>query len=204
VIWPWRRTPLAAVRWVAVDCESSGLDPRRDRLLSLGAVAVRDGRIEAGESFRALLRQERPSDPANILVHGIGGEAQLGGLPPAQALHAFRVFLGDGVPVAFHAAFDAALLRRALGRALPRRWLDLAALAPALYPERAASCRALDDWLSAFGIAPQARHDALGDAFAAAQILLMLLAAARRQGVTTLEGLQAAARGRRWLAPGHA
>jgi DNA polymerase-3 subunit epsilon len=201
VIWPWRRTPLAAVRWVAVDCESSGLDPRRDRLLALGAVAVRGARIEPAESFRALLRQERPSEAANILVHGIGGEAQLGGLPPAEALAAFHAFLGDGVPVAFHAAFDAALLRRALGRGLPRRWLDLAALAPALYPERAA-CRALDDWLAAFGIVPQARHDALGDAFAAAQLLLVLLAAARRQGVTTLEGLQAAARGGRWLAPG--
>jgi len=102
--------------------------------------------------------------------------------------------------VAFHAAFDAELLRRAFGRALPQRWLDLAELAPALHSERAA-CRALDDWLAAFGIPPQARHDALGDAFAAAQILLVLLAAAQRQGITTLEGLHAAARGRRWLAP---
>jgi DNA polymerase III subunit epsilon len=204
VRWPWRRTPLAAVRWVAVDCESSGLDPRRDRLLAIGAVRVQDGRIQAGESFRALLRQEQPSERANILVHGIGGEAQLGGLPPVQALDAFRTFLADGVPVAFHAAFDDALLRRALGRALPRPWLDLAALAPALYPEHAVRCRALDEWLAVFGIVPQARHDALGDAFSAAQLLLVLLAAARRQGVATLEGLQAAARGRRWLAPGQA
>jgi DNA polymerase-3 subunit epsilon len=197
---PWRRTPLAAVRWVALDCESSGLDAKRDRLLSLGAVAVRGGRIELAESFRALLRQERASSPGNILVHGIGGEAQLAGRPAAEALEALRAFVGDGVPVAFHAPFDAELLRRALGRSLPRRWLDLAALAPALHPERTA-CRSLDDWLAAFGIAPQARHDALGDALAAAQLLLVLLAAARRQGVATLEGLHAAARSRRWLAP---
>lgn len=200
--WPWRRTPLAAVRWVAIDCEASGLDAQRDRLLALGAVAVRGGRVEPAESFRALLRQERPSERGNILVHGIGGEAQLAGRPAAEALGAFSAFVGDGVPVAFHAAFDAELLRRALGGAAPRRWLDLAALAPALYPERAAACRALDDWLAAFAIAPLARHDALGDAFAAAQLLLVLLAAARRQGVATLEGLQGAARARRWLAPG--
>ena len=199
--WPWQRTPLAAVRWVVIDCEASGLDPARDRLLALGAVAVRDGRIEPAEFFRALLRQERPSEPGNILVHGIGGEAQLAGRPAAEALPAFRQFLGEGVPVAFHAAFDAGLLRRALGRDAPQRWLDLAALAPARYPQHAAR-RALDEWLAAFGIVPQARHDALGDAFAAAQLLLVLLAAARRQGVATLEGLQGAARGRRWLAPG--
>jgi len=195
-----RRTPLAAVRWVAIDCESSGLDPKRDRLLALGAVVVRDGRIEPAQSFRALLRQERPSEPGNILVHGIGAQAQLAGRPVAEALAAFRAFAADGVPVAFHAPFDAELLRRALGQALPQRWLDLAALAPALHAERAA-CRTLDEWLAAFGIVPQARHDAVGDAFAAAQLLLVLLAAARRQGITTLEGLHAAARSRRWLAP---
>jgi DNA polymerase-3 subunit epsilon len=201
VKWPWRRTPLDGVRFVAVDCEASGLDAQRDRLLAIGAVALRGGRVEPAESFRAFLRQERPSEPANILVHGIGADAQLAGRPAAEALGAFRAFVGDGVPVAFHAAYDAELLRRALGRAAPKRWLDLAQLAPALYPERKA-CRALDDWLSAFGIAQQARHDALGDAFAAAQLLLVLLAAARRQGVATLEGLQGAARARRWLAPG--
>jgi len=201
VRWPWQRTPLDAVRWVVVDCESSGLDPARDRLLAIGAVAVRGARIELAESFAALLRQERPSEPGNILVHGIGGEAQLAGRPPAEALGAFRAFVGEGVPAAFHAAFDAELLRRALGPAAPRRWLDLAALAPALYPERAAACRALDDWLAAFGIAQQARHDALGDALAAAQLLLVLLAAARRQRILTLEALEAAARDRRWLAP---
>jgi DNA polymerase-3 subunit epsilon len=105
------------------------------------------------------------------------------------------------VPVAFHAAFDAQVLARAAPRRMPRRWLDLAALAPALYPRHAARCRALDEWLAEFGIAPLARHDALGDAFAAAQLLLVLLAAARRQGIATREQLEAAARDVRWLAP---
>jgi DNA polymerase-3 subunit epsilon len=202
VRWPWQRTPLAGVRWVVIDCETSGLDPARDRLLAVGAVAVRGAQLAPAESFSALLRQAAPSAPDNILVHGIGAQAQLSGRPADEALADLLGFVGDGVPVAFHAAFDAQVLARAAPRRLPRRWLDLAALAPALYPQHAAQCRALDDWLAAFGIAPLARHDALGDAFAAAQLLLVLLAAARRQGVATLEGLEAAARGRRWLAPG--
>jgi DNA polymerase-3 subunit epsilon len=201
VRWPWRRTPLAAVRWVVVDCETSGLDPSRDRLLSVGAVAVRGERLAPAESFAALLRQAAPSPAGNILVHGIGAEAQLGGQPAHEALAALLDFLGEGVPVAFHAAFDAQVLARAAPRRMPRRWLDLAALAPALYPRHAARCRALDEWLAEFGIAPLARHDALGDAFAAAQLLLVLLAAARRQGIATREQLEAAARDVRWLAP---
>ena len=58
--------PLRTARWVVVDCETSGLDAARDRLLSIGAVAVRAGRIELAEAFSALLRQDAPSDPANM------------------------------------------------------------------------------------------------------------------------------------------
>ena len=197
-------TALRAARWVVVDCETSGLDAARDRLLAVGAVAVHGGRIELGSAFSALLRQDAPSEPANILVHGIGGEAQLGGRPAADALHAFADFLGEGLPVAFHAPFDAAVLRRAIsgipGLSTPRRWLDLAQLAPALYPGPERARRALDDWLAHFGIAHPARHDALADAYATAQFLLILLAEAECQGAGSVEGLRRLERSGRWIA----
>ena len=149
--------PLRAARWVVVDCETSGLDAARDRLLAVGAVAVRGGRIELAESFSAVLRQEQASDPANILVHGIGGEAQRAGRPAGDALREFSAFLGEGLPAAFHAPFDATILRRAMARVpglqAPRAWLDLARLAPALFPGKRREERALDDWLGEFGIA---------------------------------------------------
>jgi DNA polymerase III subunit epsilon len=194
-----RRTPLAQVRWVVVDCETSGLDAGRDRLLAVGAVAVRAGRIEIGESFAAVLRQEEPSPPANILVHGLGADAQRAGRPAAQALEELLAFLDGSVPVAFHAQFDAEVLARALPSRTPRRWLDLAELAPALFPDRARTCRGFDQWLRTFGIAPQARHQALGDAFDAAQLLLVFLDEAGRQGIASLHDLMAAARSSRWL-----
>jgi hypothetical protein len=43
------------------------------------------------------------------------------------------------------------------------------------------------------------RHDALGDAFSTAQLLLVVLAEARRQGTATVEALRALARSSRWL-----
>lgn len=46
------------------------------------------------------------------------------------------------------------------------------------------------------------RHGALGDAFATAQLLLVVLAQARRHGVKTLEALARTARAGRWLATG--
>ncbi|HZN85400.1 MAG TPA: 3'-5' exonuclease [Burkholderiales bacterium] len=190
--------PLRAPRWVVVDCESGGLDPRRDPLLSVGAVAVREGRIQHAESFGAVLRQARASDAANILIHGIGAEAQMLGRDPGAVLRDFVHFAGEGPLVAFHAAFDRALLARAIPGWQPR-WLDLAQLAPALFPARAAACRSLDEWLAAFSIGHPARHDALADAYATAQLLLVLLAEAERQRLGRVRDLFATERGRRWL-----
>lgn len=190
--------PLRSTRWVVVDCESSGLDPRRDALLSIGAVAVREGRIDHADSFDAVLRQEQASGAANILVHGIGAEEQRGGRDPGAALRDFARYAGGGPLAAFHAGFDRALLARALPQ-LKAPWLDVAQLAPALFPAQARACNVLDDWLAAFGIGHPARHQALADAYATAQLLLVLLAEAERQGLGRVRDLHAVARGRRWL-----
>jgi DNA polymerase III subunit epsilon len=196
---------LRAARWVVIDCETSGLDPSQDRLLSIGAIAVQAGRVDLGEAFEVVLQQATASDPSNILVHGIGGEAQRTGRPMEQGLRAFSAFLASGVPVAFHAPFDAAVLERAhLAHALqpPRRWLDAAQLANSLYPRsRPAKLKhgSLDDWLADFGIASPSRHNALGDAYATAQLFLVLLAEAERQGVQTVADLRRIERSARWV-----
>jgi DNA polymerase-3 subunit epsilon len=196
----FRRTPLGEARWVVVDCETSGLDIRRDRLLSIGAVAVREGRVELADCFEAKVRQQTPSAPENIVIHGIGGDTQLlEGRELDSVMRDFAAFAGAGVPAAFHAAFDAGILRRH-GFASRAAWLDLAGLAPALFPALKPRESSLDHWLAAFGIPAQARHDALGDAFSTAQLLLVLLNEAKRQRVDTVEGLLKTERAGRWLA----
>jgi DNA polymerase-3 subunit epsilon len=193
----------ADASWVVLDCESSGLDPHADRLLSIGAVRVRANSVVLGEAFSVLLRQTQTSSPDNILIHGIGDTEQLSGQSPAEALAALDAFAGDSPLAGFHTAFDQALLERAFreftGRAWRRRWLDLAQLAPVLFPAYARGRTALDHWLEAFGIDHPTRHDALGDAYATAQLLLVLLESARRQGVGGFDAIQRAAASGRWL-----
>jgi DNA polymerase III subunit epsilon len=186
----FQRTPLADARWVVLDCETSGLDPKRDRLLSIGALKVRRGRIDLSQTFSSRIRATTPSPRANILIHGIGGDAQLGAPPPEEVLPRFAGFAGEDIAVAYHAWFDREVLRRALaplGLRAPRHWLDLEPLARDLVPrQRAAS---FDAWLRAFGIEHAGRHDALLDALAAAEMLLVLLAQAARQGRRYVEQL---------------
>jgi DNA polymerase-3 subunit epsilon len=194
----FRRTPIASARWVAIDCETSGLDASRDRLLSVGAIAVREARIDLGGCFSALMRQPEPSAAANIVIHGIGGDAQLAGLPTQDVMASLVAYVGDAIPVGFHAPFDEAVLRRH-GFKARERWIDLAALLPVLFADRNRERTSLDHWLQAFGIPAEARHDALGDAFATAQLLLIALAEAKRQRIETVEDLRALERQRRWL-----
>lgn len=188
-------------RWVVVDCETSGLDVRNDRILSIGAVAIRASRIDFRDSFAVLVRQERASGAANILVHGIGGEAQVSGSEPAAAIAEFIGFADDAPLVAFHAAFDRAMLERAAqasGTRWRRTWLDLAELLPALFAARAKGVRSLDDWLEAFGIEHPARHDAVGDAYATAQLMQVAIAEGLRQGFASTRDLLGAASSARW------
>jgi len=197
--------PQTEQRWVVVDCETSGLDPEHDELLSIGAVGVRvlgaTAEIIAGDSFEVLVRPLRTSDDDNVLVHGIGRAAQQSGQDPAVALTDFSAWV-DGAPlIAFHAPFDRAFIQRACGRAKvappPRNWLDLAQLAPALWPQRRA--RALDDWLAAFELSAPGRHSAPGDALATALLLALMLPVAQRQGAQGIEALRRTANAMRWI-----
>jgi len=195
--------PLGQARLVVVDVESTGLDIRRDQLIAIGAVAVQAGHIVLSDSFEVILRQEAVSDRDNILVHGIGGQRQRTGLPPARALLDFLDYLGKSPLVAYHAVFDETMLRRALRRHLglswKRPWLDLAYVMPALLPGHAHSHKALDDWAALFGIANYARHSALADALATAQLLLAALPLAAARKLTSFKALQTHEKAERWL-----
>jgi DNA polymerase III subunit epsilon len=195
-----RGTPLAEARWVVIDTETSGLDAARDRLLSVGAVAVRGARIELAESFHRAIRQKTPSPPENIVIHGIGADSQLAGDAASEVLSGLSQFVNGARPVGFNAAFDEAVVRNAaqpLGVRFPRRWLDLAALAPVLEPQRA--LRSLDEWLEPWGIRAYPRHDALADALATAELLLVLLEKAHGQGCNTDRDVDRLAGAARWL-----
>jgi DNA polymerase-3 subunit epsilon len=191
------RTPLEDLRLVVVDVETTGLDPRRDRPLAIGAVVVERLRLVAAESFEVYLKSEVQADRDNILVHGIGPERQAAGEEPEAALMAFLEFAGKSPLVAFHADLDRAMLDRAaregLGVRLTNPLLDLAHLAPALCPEARLPQASLDDWLARFGLRAAQRHTAASDAFATAELALVLLARARGRGITTLAQLRALA-----------
>lgn len=197
------RAALAGLRWVVVDVETGGLNPYSDPLLSIGAVEIMNGQVNLGAGFEARLQQSSVTSHENILVHGLTHSQQLSGRNVREALLDFAEFAFQGPFVAFHAGFDRTALQVAmqkeLGWKLPGHWLDAAIIAPMLFPTLAADCRSLDDWLAALSIENYARHSAVADAAATAQLWLILLDAATRQKIRTLKDMENLAHARKWL-----
>ena len=169
-------------RWVILDVETSGLDPYRDRLLAIAAVAIHvpddfsTPLIHVRDSFEVVLHQDVFSDKDNILVHGIGVGAQRSGEDPADSLGAFESWIGTSPLLAFHAPFDEAMIQRAclqyLRKKLPNPWLDIEPLARITHEQ--VKARSLDEWMSHFGIECAVRHQAAADTFATAELLLQI------------------------------
>lgn len=166
-------------RWVALDVETSGLDVRRDRLLAIAAIGLEVDwprqrlSVRLGDSFEVVLRQEEASSRDNILLHGIGVQSQRNGIDPVAALEAFETYVEQAPLLAFHSAFDEALIGRHLklhlGRRLANPWVDIEHLCAATHPQVRA--RSLDEWMAHFGIVCPQRHQAAADTLAECELL---------------------------------
>ena len=104
--------PIALARFVSLDLETTGPRMLTDNVISIGAVAVTERTVRHDDAFEAVLRQRYSSASDNILIHQIGGQAQLAGLDPVEALVSCLEFINDSRVVAFRAEFDATVFRR--------------------------------------------------------------------------------------------
>ncbi|HGA2319005.1 TPA: PolC-type DNA polymerase III [Pseudomonas putida] len=177
--------PLREQRWVVLDLETSGLNPNRDQVLSIGAVAIEDGAIDFAQQFERTLHRPEQKTNASVLIHGLGPSALAAGCAPAEALLDLLEFIGDSPVLAFHAPFDQRMLARALKASLGHRlqlpFLDVAELAPMLNPDTVLREAGLDDWVARFGLQVDERHHASADAQVTAELALILFSQARRQ-----------------------
>ena len=190
-------TPSELARFVVLDSETTGLNPRKDRLITIGAVAVVANQILLDDVFDALLQVEYNS--AAVTVHGVTRQESLGGMTEPEALERFLEYLKDGVIVGHHIGHDVATLNagyeRHWGFSLTNRSLDTMELT--LHLERDGAFQgsgsisdfSLDGLCNLFGVIPHDRHTAAGDAFMTAQVFLRLLRLASRYGRSTLGSL---------------
>ena len=182
---------LAALvrRFVAVDLETTGLDPRVDAIVALAAVPFVERQPQPG--LVMLVHPGRAIPPASTAIHGITDEMVAAAPTVRPALSALEEALGPDVVVGHGIGFDMMVIereRRAHGlRPLKCLTLDTRGLAAALHPDWLDP--GLDAVAARLGIPITGRHTAEGDALAAGQILLALLPALTARGLRTVPDL---------------
>jgi DNA polymerase-3 subunit epsilon len=184
--------PLHEQRLVVLDLETTGLDVKRDHVLSIGAWVIEDGCIDLGTRYESTLQGDHKVSES-ILIHGLAPSTIAAGLEPPEALLDFLDFLGDSPIIGYHAPFDQRMLARSLkthlGYELRHRFFDLAEVAPMLCPQARINKGGLDAWVNYFSLEVLERHSASADALVTAELALILLSKARQQGIESLAAL---------------
>jgi CBS domain-containing protein len=183
---------LISLDAVAIDTETTGLDPRTARVLEFAALRLTAGK--AGTSFSTLIDPAEPIPASATRIHGIDAAKVAGARKFAELWPDIAGELGGRVLIGHTVGFDLAVLERECERAglvfVQPRALDTRLLAEIAEPQLADySLESLAAWL---GLHLTDRHSALGDARATADIFLALLPRLRERGIRTLaEALRA-------------
>lgn len=194
-------TPLAALPALAIDTETTGLDPRQDRVISIGGVRLHGDRLYRSATLNFLVNPGRTIPNRTIAVHGISN-SMVAGAPPFSAIaEEFAGATQRLVMIGHHVAFDVGMLQlemRAAGRDWsPAHSLDVMLLYAGLFPER--NSYLLDDMATDLEVPVIGRHSALGDALTTAEIFVRLVPLLIARGTATLgaaEKLQSETRAR--------
>ena len=121
-----------AEEWVALDCETTGLDVRHDQIISIGAVRIVGNRLLTSQRLELLVRPERSLNVASMRVHQLRERDVAQGLAPQQAMRLLLDFIGSRPLVGYYLEFDVAMLNREiwpmLGVRLPQRKIDVSAM----------------------------------------------------------------------------
>ncbi|MCC9070010.1 3'-5' exonuclease [Flavobacterium sp. F-65] len=100
-------------RFVVLSTETSGLNPTKDVILSIGSFAVINNSIHIQDSFEAVLLQYKFFHD-NGLTNEFIIESKMEKLPEPDALKALIEYIGNGVLVGHHINFDVEMINAAL------------------------------------------------------------------------------------------
>ena len=173
--------------WVALDCETTGLNTRSDEIISIGAVRIVGDRILASERLELLVRPEKGVSADSVRIHRLRERDVAGGLPADEAMRRLMHFIGSRPLVGYYLEFDVAMLNRAvwplLGMGLPQPKIEVSALYydykfRQLPPYQQQANAGIDlrfaTLMQDLGLPRREAHDALNDAVMAALAFIKL------------------------------
>ena len=173
--------------WVALDCETTGLNVRTDEIISIGAVRIVGNRIMTSERLELLIRPEHGVSADSVVIHRLRDRDLEQGLPADEAVKKLMRFIGSRPLVGYYLECDVAMLHRAiwpiLGQGLPQPQIEVSALYydykfRQLPPYRQQASAEIDlhfaTLMADLGLPLRDAHDALNDAVMAALAFIKL------------------------------
>ncbi len=191
----WVHEPLDQCEFVVLDAETTGLR-KSDRLITLGAVILRDFEIDLKDTLDQLYVHEQGTKAAEI-----HGELPIKSSRDVdQLIQEALLFIGNKIIVGHHIDFDISKMNQTIaskfkGFRINNNVLDTAKLLYRLHSHHydsavgGKSLLQLDIACKAYDIPIENRHTALGDAYMTAQLFMNLLDEAQTKGCTTLHDL---------------
>jgi DNA polymerase-3 subunit epsilon len=184
---PDPRAAFAAIEFLAVDLETTGLDPELDHIVSLGWVRIAGARVLLGTARHLIVRSTRPMNQSAV-IHGLFDTVVRSGVKLEEALAALLNDLVGRVLVVHHAPMDRGFLDRACkhlyGVPLWVRTVDTLALEKHRRSRREQSLKSgalrLNALREAYNLPRYPAHNALLDAISTAELLLAM--ARRNEG----------------------
>lgn len=172
---PWREA-----EFLAVDLETTGLDPRKDAIVSIGWVPIIGGTVHLAQAGYSLVRADRPMPGESAVVHGILDSHVEDAPPLEEVLPHFLAALRGRIPVAHHAPVEQGFLdtacRRLYGLPLRVPYVDTLALERRRAARTGRETKSGEMRLKAcrdrYGLPRYRGHHALADALACAELLL--------------------------------
>ncbi len=166
---------------VVFDCETTGLDPKKDEIISIGAVKIKENRILTDEAMHLFVRQEKQICHESITIHQIRHCDLEDAIPVEEAIEKFLYFIGGRTLAGYYLEFDVAMINKytkpIMGITLPNRQEEVSAI---YYDKKISTIpqgnidlrfEAIIDDLS---LPKLQAHDALNDAVMTAMIYLKL------------------------------
>ena len=174
------RRPLERAAFLALDFETTGLNPRTDRILSMGYVPLEQGRIRLGAAHHCIVNAGIPLKGESVAIHHITDAEAERGCGLRQMMEVLLPAMTGRILLVHYAAVERRFLHAAMkalyGAVLPFYVVDTMELErrhllranPHVKPAdlRLAACRAHH------GLPPHRPHHALEDAIATAELFL--------------------------------
>lgn len=173
--------PYEGDELVVLDTETTGLNPKKDEILSIGAVIVRENKIVMSRSFECFLRPNMEINQESIKIHHIRACDLTDAVKPKEAIKQLLDFMGNRPIAGYYIGFDHKILsrytKRMIGVTLPNETIELSSMYYKRY-RKSSSYEFVDlkfdSIMHELKLPFLGKHDALNDAVMSAMIYLKL------------------------------